>query len=81
MQRVKKFIDNQIIDLEETNYKLEEEKEFIYVLFSQILGKVIGKEMTFKFFDDILFYHSLTYGWKPVEKTSNNRYFWIDLLS
>jgi hypothetical protein len=81
MQRVKEFIDKQIIDLEEFNYKIEEEKEFIYVLFSQILGIKREKELTFKFFDDILFYHSVNYGWKPVEKTINNRYFWIDLLS
>ena len=81
MQRVKEFIEKQIIDLEEFNYKIEEEKEFIYVLFSQILGKKKDKELTFKFFDDILFYHSVNYGWKPVEKTINNRYFWIDLLS
>ena len=81
MQRVKEFIEKQIIDLEEFNYKIEEEKEFIYVLFSQILGKTKEKELTFKFFDDILFYHSVNYGWKPVEKTINNRYFWIDLLS
>jgi hypothetical protein len=80
MQRVKEFIDKQIIDLEEFNYKIEEEKDFIYVLFSQILGIKREKELTFKFFDDILFYHSVNYGWKPVEKTINNRYFWIDLL-
>ena len=81
MHRVKDFIEKQIIDLEECNYKIEQEKEFIYVLFSEILGKNKEKELTFKFFDDILFYHSLNYGWKPVEKTINNRYFWIDLLS
>jgi hypothetical protein len=80
MQRVKEFIDKQIIDLEEFNYKIEEEKDFIYVLFSQILGIKREKELTFKFFDDILFYHSVNYGWKPVEKTINNRYFWIYLL-
>ena len=39
MHRVKDFIEKQIIDLEEFSYKIEEEKEFIYVLFSQILGK------------------------------------------
>ncbi|WP_368029872.1 hypothetical protein [Arcobacter sp. s6] len=81
MHRVKDFIEKQIIDLEEFSYKIEEEKEFIYVLFSQILGKKKEKELTFKFFDGILFYHSLNYGWKPVEKVINNRYFWIDLLS
>ena len=81
MQRVKEFIEKQIIDLEEFTYEIEKEKEFIYVLFSQILGKTKEKELTFKFFDDILFYHSINYGWKPVEKTINNRYFWIDLLS
>ena len=81
MQRVKEFIEKQIIDLEEFSYEIEKEKEFIYVLFSQILGKTKEKELTFKFFDDILFYHSINYGWKPVEKTINNRYFWIDLLS
>jgi len=80
MQRVKEFIEKQIIDLEEFTYEIEKEKEFIYVLFSQILGKTKEKELTFKFFDDILFYHSINYGWKPVEKTINNRYFWIDLL-
>ena len=81
MKRVKEFIEKQIIDLEEFSYEIEKEKEFIYVLFSQILGKTKEKELTFKFFDDILFYHSVNYGWKPIEKTINNRYFWIDLLS
>ena len=81
MQRVKEFIEIQTIDLEDFEYKIEQEKEFIYVIFSSILGKKIEKELTFKFFDNILFYHSLNYGWKPVEKTINNRYFWIDLLS
>ena len=57
MQRVKEFIEKQIIDLEEFDYKIEQENEFIYVLFSQILGKKIDKELTFKLFDDILFYH------------------------
>ena len=47
MQRVKEFIEKQIIDLEEFDYKIEEEKEFIYVLFSQILGKKREKELTF----------------------------------
>lgn len=81
MQRVKEFIEIQTIDLEDFEYKIEQEKEFIYVIFSSILGKKIEKELTFKFFDNILFYHSLNYGWKPVEKTTNNRYFWIDILS
>ena len=33
MQRVKEFIEKQIIDLEEFDYKIEQENEFIYVLF------------------------------------------------
>lgn len=81
MQRVKDFLEIQTIDLEEFNYKIEEEKEFIYVIFSLILGKKVDKEFTFKYINNILFYHSINYGWKPIEKVSNNRYFWIDLLS
>ncbi|MBP7741764.1 MAG: hypothetical protein KA073_00145 [Aliarcobacter sp.] len=81
MQRIKDFLEIQTIDLEEFNYKIEKEKEFIYVIFSLILGKEVDKEFTFKLIDNILFYHSINYGWKPIEKASNNRYFWIDLLT
>lgn len=81
MQNLKSFIEAQIIDLEEFKYSIEKEKEFIYVVFSQILGKTVQKELTFKFFENTLFYHSTNYGWKPIEKTINNRYFWIDLLT
>ena len=34
----------------------------------------------FKLLDEVLYMHSVTYGWKPVEKGVANKYFWIELL-
>lgn len=80
-KRVKDFIDIQIENLEEFNYKIQTDDKHIYAIFSMILGKKVDKEITFKLLDEVLFLHSTTYGWKPVEKGIANKYFWIEILT
>ena len=79
-QKVKNFIDTQIENLEEFDYEIQIDENHVYAIFSTILGKKADKEITFKLLDEILFIHSTTYGWKPVEKGIANKYFWIEIL-
>ena len=46
----------------------------------EILNENRNKEITFKLLDEVLYMHSISYGWKPVEKGVANKYFWIELL-
>jgi len=75
------FIKKQILDLNDFSYEVEEDEQFIHVIFTEALGKEIEKEFTFKLVNDTLYMHSISYGWKPVEKGVANKYFWIDLLT
>ena len=79
-ERIKDFIDKQLENLEDSIYKIEEDKNHIYVIFSEILNENTDKEITFKILDEVLYMHSIFYGWKPVEKGVANKYFWIELL-
>ncbi|MBP7748551.1 MAG: hypothetical protein KA070_00205 [Aliarcobacter sp.] len=79
-QKVKNFIDTQIENLEEFDYEIQIDENHVYAVFNIILGKKIDKEITFKILDEVLFIHSTTYGWKPVEKGIANKYFWIEIL-
>ncbi|MBU0923571.1 hypothetical protein KKG81_01690 [bacterium] len=79
--RIKDFIDKQIENLEEFDYEIQMDENHIYVIFNIILNKKVDKEITFKVLDDILYLHSTTYGWKPVEKGIVNKYFWIEILA
>lgn len=79
--RIKDFIDKQIENLEEFDYEIQTGENHIYVIFNIILNKKVDKEITFKVLDDILYLHSTTYGWKPVEKGIANKYFWIEILA
>ncbi len=79
-ERLKNFVENQIDNFGNFKYKIEEEGEYFYLIFSEILGKDIKKEITFRFIDDTLYLHSISYGWKAVEKGANNKYFWIEIL-
>ena len=79
-QKVKNFIDTQIENLEEFDYEIQMDENHIYIIFSSILGKKVDKEITFKLLDEVLYMHSIFYGWKPVEKGVANKYFWIELL-
>ncbi|AXH13655.1 hypothetical protein CRU99_04760 [Malaciobacter mytili] len=79
-ERTLDFIKKQILDLNDFSYKLEDDGEYIYIIFSEALGKDIEKEFTFKLIDETLFMHTTSYGWKPVEKGAANKYFWIELL-
>ena len=78
--RIKDFIDKQFENLEDVRYKIEEDTNHIYAIFEEILSKNTNKEVTFKLLDEVLYMHSVTYGWKPVEKGVANKYFWIELL-
>ena len=79
-ERIKDFIDKQLENLENSIYKIEEDKNHLYVIFSEILNENRNKEITFKLLDEVLYLHSISYGWKPVEKGVANKYFWIELL-
>lgn len=79
-ERIIDFIDKQFENLDNFNYKIEVDKNHTYAIFTLILSEKADKEMTFKLLDDILYLHSITYGWKPVEKGSANKYFWLELL-
>jgi ABC-type transporter MlaC component len=79
-ERIKDFIDKQLENLEDTVYKIEEDKNHIYAIFTEILSENANIEITFKLLDGVLYMHSITYGWKPVEKGVANKYFWIELL-
>jgi hypothetical protein len=80
-QKVKNFIDTQIENLEEFDYEIQIDENHVYAIFSTILEKKADKEITFKLLDEVLFIHSTTYGWKPVEKGIANKYFWIEMLT
>ena len=75
------FIKNQTLDLNDFTYTIDEDDNLLYIEFTEVLGEKKNIELTFKLLNEILYYHSLTYGWKPVEKGSNNKFFWIDLLN
>ena len=79
-ERIKDFIDKQIENLDDFSYKIESDENHIYAIFSEILSENTNKEITFKLLDEVLYMHSVTYGWKPVEKGVANKYFWIELL-
>ena len=79
-EKVQLFIDEQFEDLDEFSFTLEEEDNYIYANFTEILTESCNKEMTFKVINDKLQYHSVSYGWKVLDVKKNFKYFWIDLL-
>lgn len=79
-ERIKDFINKQLENLDDFSYKIESDENHIYVIFEEILSETTNKEITFKLLDEVLYMHSITYGWKPVEKGVANKYFWIELL-
>jgi hypothetical protein len=78
--RIKDFIDIQFENLEDPLYKIEEDENHVYAIFSEVLGNSLDREITFKILNEVLYLHTVTYGWKPVEKGNANKYFWIELL-
>ena len=80
-ERIKDFIDKQFENLDDFSYKIESDENHIYEIFSEILSENTNKEITFKLLDEVLYLHSTTYGWKPVEKGVGNKYFWLELLA
>jgi hypothetical protein len=80
-EKIEDLIKNQFEDLEDFVYELDVEDNYVYINFTEILGKDSKKEMAFKMIDNKLQYHSISYGWKVLERGTNIKYFWIDLLS
>ncbi|WP_121628463.1 hypothetical protein [Poseidonibacter antarcticus] len=80
-QKVEEFLKKQFEDIEESIYTIDIEDDFIFIEFTQILGEICKKEMMFRIIDENLQYHSLSYGWKVLNRGTNIRYFWIDLLN
>ena len=78
--KIEDFIKIQFEDLEDFTYELELEDNYGYINFTQVLGVETKKEMAFKIIDNKLQYHSLSYGWKVLDRGSNIKYFWIDLI-
>ena len=79
-ERIKDFIDKQLENLDNFSYKIESDEDHVYAIFEEILSENRNKEITFKLLEEVLYMHSVTYGWKPVEKGVANKYFWIELL-
>lgn len=79
-ERLKDFINKQLENLDDFSYKIEADENHIYAIFTEVLSEKVNLELTFKILDDVLYLHSITYGWKPVEKGIANKYFWIELL-
>lgn len=79
-EQVKEFLDKELVDFTNFKYEYEEDGEYLYIHFSEVLGEECEKETTFKIINDILYFHSTSYGWKPVTKGSQNKFFWIDLV-
>jgi hypothetical protein len=80
-EKIEDFIKKQFEELEEFSYDLDIEDKYVYINFTEIMGKDSKKEMTFKIIDEKLQYHSISYGWKVLDRGTNIKYFWIDLLS
>jgi hypothetical protein len=80
-EEIEDFIKKQFEDLEDFVYELDVEDNYVYINFTEILGKESKKEMAFKMIDNKLQYHSISYGWKVLGRGTNIKYFWIDLLS
>jgi len=80
-EKIEEILKKQFEDLQDFSYSIDIEDDFIYIEFTQILGKDCIKEMIFRMIDKKLQYHSLSYGWKILDKDTNIKYFWIDLLN
>jgi len=79
-EQVQDFLDKQLVDFTNFRYEFEEDGEYLYVHFQEVLGEQVEVETTFKIIKDTLYFHSTSFGWKPVAKGSANKFFWIDLV-
>ncbi len=80
-EKIEDFVKTQFEDLEDFTYELELENNYGYINFTEVLGIESKKEMAFKMIDEKMQYHSISYGWKVLDRGTNIKYFWIDLLS
>lgn len=79
-EKIQEFIKIQFEELDEFKYTFDIEDDFAYLEFTEIFDQSCQKEMTFRIIDDKLQYHSLSYGWKILDRGTNIKFFWIDLL-
>jgi hypothetical protein len=82
MKEVSEFLEKELIDFDNFKYEIESTDELIFVIFNLIFGNKSDLELTFKILGEEreLFLHSNSFGWKPVNKSNMNKYFWIELL-
>jgi hypothetical protein len=82
MEKIKYFLEKELIDFDNFKYEIEKSDELTYVVFSSIFGEDTNKELTFKLLGDEkeVYLHSTTFGWKAVTKGNLNKFFWIELL-
>ena len=79
-EQVQDFLDKQLVDFTNFRYEFEEDGEYLYVHFQEVLGEQVELETTFKIIKDVLYFHSTSFGWKAVTKGSSNKFFWIELV-
>lgn len=82
MKEINDFLEKELIDFDNFEYEIEKNGELLFVIFSSVFGEDCDIELTFKTLGEEkeLFLHSNSFGWKSVNKTGLNRYFWIELL-
>ena len=80
-KRVKDFLQESFLDLGDFTYTFEEDNKELIVIFTEIFTKPFDKELLFKEIEGVLYFHSISYGHKNIEKGQNIKYFWIELLS
>lgn len=80
-KRVKDFLQESFLDLGDFTYTFEEDNKELIVIFTEIFTKPFEKELLFKEIDNVLYFHSISYGHKDIGKGQNTKYFWIELLS
>lgn len=79
-EKVTEFLKNELVDFTNFRYEIEEEDEYLYVIFKEIFGEECEIETSFKMINDILYFHSTSFGWKAIQKGSMNKFLWIELL-
>lgn len=83
MEKIKKFLEIELIDFDNFIYEIEKADELTYVIFTSIFGEDVNKELTFKLLGENrdIYLHSSTFGWKAIQKGNLNKFFWIELLN
>ncbi|MGM0519467.1 MAG: hypothetical protein ACQERD_07470 [Campylobacterota bacterium] len=81
-KRVKDFLDKQLVDFTNFRYEMQEDNDgYLYVVFDEVFGEDSKKEIIFRIIKESLYIHSTSFGWKDIEKSTGNKFFWIELLN